>query len=133
MGELIVPNNKSFGIKEERHISMISPKTFTQCGMFCSAVKKKVFVKGRGIVEITIETNVYFDCKHIATPQAYGGTCWLGTAACSKCFVVCSEPGCGRMICLSTNCNCGGQREGVMYCSGHLNPGLIGFLGKLFR
>jgi hypothetical protein len=134
MNELVkFDGKKSVGIKEVKVIRRVSPESFTKCGTFSRRDIKKEYRPGRGIVQSVIDTIVYFDCLHQATPESLGGMCWLETVVCKQCLIMCAEPGCGRDVCRASHCNCGGMRDGRVYCTKHLNTGIRGFLSVLFE
>lgn len=121
---------QNLSIKEARKVVRISPEFFSQCRVFSSTEEKKEYISGKGIVHLIIETIVYFECLHVATPHVMGGSCWRGTVVCKDCLVYCAEPGCSNMVCKSRTCDCGRVKEdGKLYCSGHCKaPGLLSLL-----
>ena len=134
MNEIVkFDGKKSVGIKEVRVVQRFSPESFSQCGAFSRKDIKKEYKPGKGIVHTVVETVVYFDCLHKATPDNLGGSCWRGTVVCKECLVKCAEPKCGRYVCRVSSCICGGVRDGRVYCTRHFGMGLIEFLGTLFE
>lgn len=134
MNELVKFDGKHHvGIKEVKVIRRVSSESFMECGTFSRRDMKKEFKPGKGIVQSIIDTVVYFDCMHQATPESLGGVCWLGTVVCKDCIIKCAEPECFRYVCRAAHCNCGGMRDGRVYCRRHLHTGIIGLLVNLFE
>ena len=121
------------GIKTIKNIRRLSSTSFSETGEFFTVEERKRYVKGKGIVVEKIESISYFDCLHLATPEALGGKCSCGLVVCKNCLVRCAEPGCSNMVCLSKGCNCGGSRDGKLYCWEHGGVGLIKYLSMLLR
>ena len=127
-----IDSEKSIGIKEAVIIRKISPEYFRECGTFSRRDVKKEYKPGKGIVHSIVDTVVYFECLHQATPESLGGVCCRGTVVCKECIVKCAEPKCGRYVCSVASCNCGGMRDGQVYCTRHIHTGIIGLLCNLF-
>jgi len=126
-------NDSELGIRHARRIVRASSESFTECGEFSHIEEKKVYKPGEGIVHTIIETVVYFDCLHKATPDSLGGTCCLGRVVCRSCIIRCAEPGCTNMICAVRGCRCGGRKNGQLYCWRHGGVGFIEYLSLMLR